>query len=210
VREVFDFSFTLNGDVSSANMTVEKRTRAFLALDLPSHIRQKIARIQKHLKQSLRRGIRWTHPDSVHLTLKFFGTISATQIATVSAVVSGIAAATPPLALQLGTPGAFPGLKRPRVIWLGIQGDAEPLLRLQQQLDANLLCCGFGKEKRPFRPHLTVGRAKTLATISGLDAFVAAAASEFTARELVLFKSELTPRGSIHTPLAIFPLAALK
>jgi 2'-5' RNA ligase len=195
-------------------MTDEPRVRTFLALDMPPPVRQKVAEIQRRLKRSLRGGIRWADPDSVHLTLKFFGTISAARIATISAVVSGIAAATPPLALQLGSPGAFPALKRPRVIWLGIEGDAEPLLRLQQQLDANLLCCGFGKEKRPFRPHLTVGRAKTLATISGLDAFVAAAdagvASEFTARELVLIKSELTPRRSIHTPLAIFPLAALK
>ena len=192
-------------------MTEEKRIRTFLALELPPVIREEIALLQRRLKQLLRGDIRWTKPDGMHLTLKFFGNISERQIAAVGEVVGGIAARTAPLTLQVASVGAFPSVKRPRVIWLGIEGDAEPLIRLQREIDEKLLGRGFEAEQRPFRPHLTLGRIGTPGGVAGLGELVeqgdAFAAGCFTARELTLVKSELTPQGAMYTVLARFPFA---
>jgi 2'-5' RNA ligase len=192
-------------------MTEQRRVRAFLALDLPREIRAKIEIIQGQLKPLLRGDIRWTNPDNVHLTIKFFGLISRPQIATIFEVVGGITARTKSPALQVGSVEVFPSTKRPRVIWLSIQGEVEPLTWLQREIDEKLLGCGFEAEERPFRPHLTLGRIKGFSGSAGLDDIVARgdafAAGSFAARELTLFKSELTPQGAIYTALAICPFA---
>lgn len=192
-------------------MTEEKHIRTFLALELPPVIRKKVEILQRRLKQLLRGDVRWTKPDGMHLTLKFFGNISERQIAAVGEGVRDITARTTPLTLQVGSVGAFPSAKRPRVIWLGIEGDAEPLIRLQREIDEKLLDRGFEAEQRPFRPHLTLGRVGTPGGVAGLDELVEqgdeVAAGCFTVRELTLLKSELTPRGAIYTALARFPFA---
>jgi 2'-5' RNA ligase len=178
-------------------------------LALPPEVKEEVAILQRRLKRFLQGDIRWVNPHGMHLTLKFFGGISGRQITVISEVVRGIAARAAPIDLQVSAVGAFPGVKRPRVIWLGIQGNVESLVRLQRDIDEKLLGCGFEAEERPFRPHLTLGRIKTPGTAPKLDAIVALGdefpAACFTARELTLLKSELTPQGAVHTALASFP-----
>lgn len=190
-------------------MTEEKSLRAFLALDPPPEIRKNIRIIQERLKKVLPGNIRWTNPEGMHLTLKFFGSISGADIARVSQAVSEITAEAAPLSLEVRTVGVFPHAKRPRVVWLGITGDVEPLARLQQKIDLKLLDCGFREEERPFRPHLTLGRIKSPGKTAGLEDSAARgedyAAGSFTANGLFLFKSDLTPQGAIYTELARFP-----
>ena len=56
--------------------------------------------------------------------------------------------------------GVFPGLRRPRVMWIGLGGETEALIQLQVALDTGLADLGFEKEKRPFKAHLTLARIK--------------------------------------------------
>jgi 2'-5' RNA ligase len=192
-------------------MPEETSLRAFLALDLPPEIRKEIGIIQGRLKKILQGDIRWTNPKGMHLTLKFFGSIFPGQVAAICGTVEPIVAQAMPLALEVKTLGAFPGTKRPRVIWLGIQGDVEPLVGLQREIDRKLFDCGFGAEERPFRPHLTLGRVRPSGKVAGLEDVAARendyASGSFTAGGLGLWKSDLTPRGAIYTELARFPFA---
>ena len=189
-------------------MTEEKATRAFLAIDLPEEIKVQIENIQDRLKAVVK-GVRWTRPEGIHLTLKFFGNISENDIANISGVVERNAVDVRPLTLNVSTIGTFPNPKRPRVVWLGISGTVERLSNLQKEIEEDLESIGFQKEKRAFRAHLTLGRIKLPKEVKGLSEIIqdeeSYDAGSFKACGLTLFKSDLTPKGAVYTKLAYFP-----
>lgn len=196
-------------------MTPEGTTgtiRAFLALDPPAEVRRRIADIQSGLKRTVQGKIGWVRPEGIHLTLKFFGNIGPQDVAAISEAVRGKTGAAAPLELAVRRIGVFPDLRRPRVIWLGTEGDVERLAALQQELDEAFAAIGITAEDRPFRAHLTLGRIKTASGLTGLAKAVAdgggAEAGSFRAAGLILFRSELHPTGARYTKLAEFPFGA--
>ncbi|MDO8722261.1 MAG: RNA 2',3'-cyclic phosphodiesterase [Syntrophales bacterium] len=190
-------------------MSEEKTIRSFLAIELPEEILHKIADIQMRLKKNLPGVISWVRPEGIHLTLKFFGNISGDDVVNISRVVENSVAPVKPLSLSIKDVGVFPDVVRPRVVWLGINGDVAPLSNLQKAMDRGFQEYGFKREERPFRPHLTLGRIKSSKGMSGLAAILEGggdySAGQFQAKELTLFQSDLTPRGAIYTKLAQFP-----
>lgn len=183
--------------------------RAFLAMDPPPEVLRRIADIQEVLKKTLRGSISWVRPEGIHLTLKFFGDIAAEDLQPISEVVSGQATGMRPLHLNIKGLGVFPGIRRPRILWLGVGGEVARLIALQRVLDQGFETCGIKKEERPFRAHLTLARIKSPQGLSGLDKVLeekeAESAGSFEAKGLILFKSDLTPKGAIYTVLADFP-----
>ena len=183
--------------------------RAFLAMDPPPEVLRRIADIQEVLKKTLRGSISWVRPEGLHLTLKFFGDMAAEDLQPISEVVSGQAAGTRPLHLNIKGLGVFPGIRRPRVLWLDVGGEVARLIALQGILDQGFETCGIKQEERPFRAHLTLARIKSPQGLSGLDKVLeekeAESAGPFEAKGLILFKSDLTPKGAIYTVLADFP-----
>ncbi|MDI9571169.1 MAG: RNA 2',3'-cyclic phosphodiesterase [Pseudomonadota bacterium] len=184
--------------------------RAFLAIALPPEVKANIGRIQERLKKSVPGDIRWVRPEGVHLTLKFFGEMTLPELERIKAAVAGPTAAAAPFVLEVRGLGAFPEVSRPRVIWLGLAGETAALMSLRGELERELARAGFPEEERPFRAHLTLGRVKIPKGVLGLARTVETetdmAAGRIPVEEIVLFKSELTPRGAIHTRLAAFPL----
>jgi len=189
-------------------MSENERVRTFLAIHPPEEVLRKIADIQGMLRKIIHGSIGWVRPQGIHLTLKFFGEIGREDIGEISEVVAGHAAATPALNLHVQGLGVFPGSRRPRVLWIGVGGEAERLIALQRVIDQELESRGFGKEERPFRGHLTLARIKSPQGLSGIEKMLAERGSEsagsFVAKVLTLFKSDLTPQGAIYTPLADF------
>jgi 2'-5' RNA ligase len=183
--------------------------RAFLAMDPPPEVLRRIADIQEVLKKTLRGSISWVRPEGIHLTLKFFGDMAADNLPPISEVVSRQAAGMRPLHLNIKGLGVFPGIRRPRVLWLGVGGEVARLIVLQKVLAQGFETCGIKKEERPFRAHLTLARIKSPQGLSGLDKVLeekeAESAGSFEAKGLILFKSDLTPKGAIYTVLADFP-----
>jgi 2'-5' RNA ligase len=190
-------------------MPDEETIRAFLALDPPPEVLRKIADIQGMLRMNIQGALKWVRPEGIHLTLKFFGAIAAKAVSAVSEVVAGQAAGARPFNLEAKGLGVFPDTRRPRVLWLGIGGEVERLSALQQAIDQGLEACGYPREQRPFRAHLTLARIKSPQGLGGPDGVLAAKGSEsagkFTATGLTLFKSDLTPKGAIYTVLNHFP-----
>jgi len=190
-------------------MPDEETIRAFLALDPPPEVLRKIADIQGMLRMNIQGALKWVRPEGIHLTLKFFGAIAAKAVSAVSEVVAGQAAGARPFNLEAKGLGVFPDTRRPRVLWLGIGGEVERLSALQQAIDQGLEACGYPREQRPFRAHLTLARIKSPQGLGGLDGVLTAKGSEsagkFTATGLTLFKSDLTPKGAIYTVLNHFP-----
>lgn len=184
--------------------------RAFIAVELPEDVLTTLGRIQDHFKK-YRLNFRWVRPENIHLTLKFLGNVQTKDIQKVERVLSELTPAHAVFELRGAGIGVFPNLKNPRVLWAGVGGAAESLRSLQKTIEDRLEDQGFARENRPFKGHLTLGRAKggcdTRRVMEAMAACEAFAAPAFTVRRLTFFKSDLQKGGPVYTRLAIAPLA---
>ena len=174
--------------------------RTFIAVELPDEIRKALANLQRELK-SRTNNARWVAPESIHVTLKFIGEIREERLEDVDNAVTGLT--WKPFTIAVKGVGFFPGTRSPRVFWAGME--APTMEGLTEQLDARMERFGFEKEKRAFRPHITLARAKNTRIESSL---VAAAAQyeerdfgSFTVDRMFLLKSTLRPGGALHEKL---------
>ena len=185
--------------------------RSFIAIDFPEETRKALEDIQKELKQC-GAGVRWVKPSSIHLTLKFLGNIHPTQVEDIALAVPQEVRDEPPITLRAAGLGAFPSRRKPRVIWIGMEGEVQRLTRIQARVENALEPLGFVREKRPFRPHLTIGRVKDRRKLQALiDAMAELKIPEFDSfdvTEIILYKSDLRPTGAIYTKLHRMSLAA--
>jgi RNA 2',3'-cyclic 3'-phosphodiesterase len=196
-------------------MSTPQYIRAFVAVELSDELKSVLAQAQLRLKKSQVSYIgRWVAPDSVHLTLKFLGDVTPSRVEVVTQALHEACAPAKPFQIALSGLGCFPSRQRPRVVWIGVTGDLEPLQALQRSVETALQSLGFVAERRPFQPHLTLARIKDGAGTSEraelmtwMDAIQIAPSAPMAVRELDLIRSELRPSGAVYTRLASFPLA---
>jgi RNA 2',3'-cyclic 3'-phosphodiesterase len=178
--------------------------RSFLAAELPEPILRKIGEVQGGLRSS-RADVRWTNPEKIHLTLKFFGDIEESRIDPIFKSIEEPVRNTLPFSLKVRGVGAFPHLKNPRVIWIGLVDDREVLTSLQKQIETQLQKIGFQPEDRPFHPHLTLGRMTSSRgkgdLVGRMEKLREEEFGDFQVERVVLFKSDLRPSGPIYTSL---------
>jgi RNA 2',3'-cyclic 3'-phosphodiesterase len=178
--------------------------RTFIAIELPEKIIYAIRKVQEEIK-SYGLKIRWVHPDNIHLTLKFLGDIKEADTEKVAKAVSESVTGYPPMSLAVKGIGVFPGIKNPRVLWLGISKQLDLLTALQRTLDEKLEAMGFPKEKRPFRGHLTLGRIKSIIDPKTLHdvlkEFIRFESESFFADRIIVYKSDLKSSGPVYTKL---------
>ncbi|MGD8433531.1 MAG: RNA 2',3'-cyclic phosphodiesterase, partial [Syntrophobacterales bacterium] len=111
--------------------------RSFIAIDLPEAIRQTLGAVQENLKQSSA-AVRWVKPTSIHLTLRFLGNIHSDQVDDIALAVAQEIRDYPPITLRPAGLGAFPNLKKPRVIWVGMEGEVQRLKEIQARIEKAL------------------------------------------------------------------------
>ena len=178
--------------------------RVFIALELPPVIKEEAAAVQRELMKS-EAHVGWVRTEGMHLTLKFLGEISESQLSEIEKALESAAGGTGSVKFTVRGLGVFPNPKNPRVVWLGIQPEDDRLLRLQERIDRALAPLGFPPEKRDFRPHLTLGRVKSSRDMDGLMKAMAVHhhfwAGECTLGELYLIQSELKREGAVYTRL---------
>jgi len=182
--------------------------RAFIAIDLPEEIRQHLSRVSHKLQQQLQSyPIRWVPPKNIHLTLKFLGDVSDHNLHMLTHLLAGEVESHRPFEFGVGTLGAFPDLRRPRVIWVGIEAPDE-LVALQRGIDHAMAKLGYTTERRPFQPHLTLGRVSRNATgaevrdISHvLQKTTVGFLGSTRVTEVHLYRSDLRPHGAVYTRL---------
>jgi len=185
--------------------------RLFIALNLPKKDRASIYRAARPLREE-DMPVRWLHADHFHVTLKFLGEVRREQVAGVEEAMSRVASETKAFSTTLGGFGAFPTIRRPRVIWLGV--GASPELRcLKQDLEWALGDVGFDAETRAFHPHVTLGRANDrngAGAFRGLDEQMAALKfkGKVKVHTLDLMRSHVSREGSTYTVLSSAKLAS--
>jgi len=186
--------------------------RSFIAIELPDTIIALLNDLQQELK-SLRLNVRWVRPENIHLTLKFLGDINPGDIECIDGAMADAAAEFAPFTLSVCGLGVFPGMKRPRVVWVGLGAEIQALLDLQQNLEARLAAVGFPKEKRWFKAHLTLGRIRQAvnpAKISqAIQNYSDLGNQKFAADRIILFKSDLKPSGAEYLQLKQVKLSGM-
>ncbi|MFQ6617517.1 MAG: RNA 2',3'-cyclic phosphodiesterase [Fidelibacterota bacterium] len=177
--------------------------RSFIAVEVPENIRNDISKLVSKLKD-LDLAIRWVPVDNIHLTLKFLGDVEEKVISEISWILERVSKRYSPFNLYIEGAGVFPGFRAPRVIWFGVRMEDSTLLDLVRDLENELALLGFKKEKRPFSPHLTLGRVKQPGGMERLKPAIQGLevpSTQFLVKEVLLMKSTLTPKGSIYSTL---------
>lgn len=183
--------------------------RLFVALNLKDDERKKLYKAAAPLRKS-GMPVRWVDPGSLHVTLKFLGEVRPQNVDAVMQAVAAVAAKAVPHDIKLGGFGAFPTIRRPRIIWAG--AEAKPELRsLKHDLEWELAALGFERELRAFQPHITLGRAddeseagnfRDLETLIGEIKYK----SRIPVRQVELMSSKLTPEGAEYEVLGSAPV----
>ena len=174
--------------------------RVFIAIDLPDQIRTRIAELEHDLKP-VTTSARWVAAESIHVTLKFIGEIPEQRLPSVDSALFGLS--WKPFTVTVRGIGFFPGNRSPRVFWAGLE--AAPMEGLAQEIDVRMEQLGFEKEKRAFRPHLTLARAREMrihnSLVAAAEKYASANFGSFTVDRFYLFQSTLKPTGAIYSKL---------
>jgi len=185
--------------------------RLFLAIELPELSRHHFAVALDNLRRPWT-NIRWVNAANLHLTLKFLGEVEDRAVAPLSDAIHQALRSPEPLQLQPDHAELLPPRGRLRVVAAGISGEVEPLRMLVDQIETACTGCGFRREHRPFRPHITLGRTRVPvpsssrgALANDLQAYLPA--PSFTVTSFSLIESHLGAGGSRYVRLADFPLA---
>ncbi len=189
--------------------------RLFVALEPPEPVRRRIAAAAERIRREAGAAageVRWVPDQNVHLTVQFLGAVPEERVEAVADAIAAAADASRPISLEVKGAGGFPNSRRPRVIWLGLEGEVQTLAALAADLGKRLAPLGFPPEARPFSAHLTLGRARDQRGAPGLGGALAAAAQDegvaWRATELVLFESHLSPKGPRYEPVRRAPFGA--
>lgn len=178
--------------------------RSFLAIELPRTVVKEIQEVQNDLRAS-EADVRWVNPAQIHLTLKFFGNIEESQVEPIVTSLEEPARETPSFLVNVRGVGAFPHLKNPRVIWMGVVDEEDVLCPFQKRLEESMEPLGFRPEARRFHPHLTLGRVRSARgrdnLVNRIQQYREKKFGAFKAEKVLLFKSELKPSGAVYTIL---------
>lgn len=176
--------------------------RIFIAIDLSEEARSLAAEYIQDLRDAFPRlRVGWERPEKLHLTLKFLGDISDAQLEGVENAVAAAAHESPHFRLRLEATGVFPSARKARILWLGLTERDNTLREIFNRLEEELETIGFPKDPRKFSPHLTIARLREPASSKRLvDLHLTSHFEpvEFEVRELVVYESVLSPKGSVY------------
>jgi 2'-5' RNA ligase len=186
--------------------------RLFVAVNIPENLKKSISKLVERVRVD-NDFIRWIPPGNVHITLKFLGEVAPSLLAEIEEVLESTTSRYPSFHLTVEGAGAFPHMRKPRVVWLGIRG-GEILHSIHSDLNRDLARLGFEMESRPFRPHLTIGRARSSRSGKGMrlesieDRFVDVRVEvvRFQVTSVELMESFLEPTGAVYRERISAPL----
>ena len=182
--------------------------RTFCAVELSDEVR---ARLQEHIarlrKEFLDAAASWSRVENIHLTLKFFGNVEIDRVPQISAAATRTTEQLSKFQIEVGNTGVFPRPSRAQVLWIGVNDPSGKLSALQKQFDEDCASTGFAKEDRAYHPHLTIARLRKperrLADTHLQMKFEPLAVG---INDLIVFRSELSNKGSRYTAISHHPL----
>jgi 2'-5' RNA ligase len=193
-----------------------EKLRLFIAISIPEPVRDQIIRVQQELQPLVPRDMaRWARSDQFHLTLRFLGDVPADGVEDLKKSAGAVCRNVRPLSLRAEGVGFFPNPRSPRVIWVGINDREGRLVDLQKQIETAVGPFSPEPGKKNFTGHATLGRLKNPRPADTRDLAARAQSlekrllGEWTAHEIEIIRSELSPAGARYTSLAVFRLGAV-
>jgi 2'-5' RNA ligase len=185
--------------------------RSFLAFELPPEIKMVVTGVFEDSRRSSL-DVRWVRPEGIHLTVVFMGNIKTEDLEAMGNEIGRVCSDFSPFQIALKGIGCFPNSRNPRVVWLGLVGDVERMSSFRDRLQKQLLPFGIQEEKRPLKPHLTLGRFKKALRDEGslrklMEKHKDLTSPVCTLDEFMLFKSDLNPGGAVYTKMLSWPLS---
>ncbi len=187
--------------------------RLFVGIPLPDAAAGELAALVRRIQSAIvnTAALRWTTPDSWHITLQFLGSATAEQLDCLKSRLAETR--TPAVLVKLSELGCF---DRAGVLFVDVSVTPQ-LAALQRSVVASTGSCGFVADTRPFHPHITLarrsGNIRTRGPGSDMRALVSGAKraptlTPFTAREIVLFESRLGSDRAHYQALLRVPLGS--
>jgi len=182
--------------------------RAFIAIDLSADIQLRLDKVVHDYKIQLANiPIRWVPASNIHLTLKFLGDVSLSNLNILTDMIQTEISSHHQFDISVGGSGAYPNLRQPRIIWVGVEAPPE-LIAIQNGIESTTGRLGYTREERAFSPHLTLGRVSRNATAQDIKAiskaieatkvgFLGATCVE----KIYLYRSDLQPTGAVYTQI---------
>ena len=177
--------------------------RAFVAVFPPLDLREALARAARELP--VVGDVRWVKPENVHITLKFLGEVGEEDLARVAEALGPVSERHSPFEALVSGFGAFPSVGRARILWAGIGEGADRLGALARDVEGSLEPLGFARETRPYKPHLTLGRARGRPVSLGAGA--PHPGIRFPVRRMDLVESVLGGAGAAYSTAAAYALS---
>ncbi len=194
---------------------MDEQWRLFAAIELPEPVRERIGQEIERLRR-LGWQAKWVSPQGSHLTVKFYGSVPLPALPRLQEALRAELARMSAFSIETAGAGVFPHLARPRVLWLGVDGELEALASLHQRVEGVSLELGFPAEERPFHPHLTLARFRPedLPSLRGLsrqlERLAALPPLPIPVQALTLYRSELRRTGAVYTVVDRFELEAVR
>ena len=183
----------------------------FCAVELPEVIRTQIEKHTERLRVAAPESQpSWSRVNNIHLTLKFFGNVEVSRVNLLTDALSRAVDRVSQFRVSIAGTGAFPNTRQPRVLWIGVNDSSGQLKQLHESIDGECAKKGFEKESRAYRPHLTLARIRKPQSASALaeaNQDFGFEAIEMRVGEVLLFRSELSSKGSRYTVVSRHKLA---
>ncbi len=188
--------------------------RCFLAIRYPPEVLQRIETYQQTIRPFFPdRSVGWTTRGNLHLTLKFYGEVSLNQVERMKEIIQNSVKEYPAFSFHAQDSGVFPNPERARILWIGATPGSQ-LIDLARRVDSLSREINVEQEKKPFSPHLTIGRIRDGFSKSVIDpaikTYLAHPAGDLGCvfvDQIVLIRSELLPSGAKYSPIQEFSLS---
>jgi 2'-5' RNA ligase len=184
--------------------------RTFIAVEITPGVRSRARQLIDRFRAT-GANVKWVEPENLHLTLSFLGEVDVLEIPEICSTVTAAVGDYEPFDIEVRGVGAFPDIKRPRTVWMGVVEGAEEMVALHSSLEKGLAKLGYRAENRRFRPHITLGRFRHSPQGIGELGELIQQNQDYLAdtvgvSEVVVFSSRLDRGGPEYEPLGTIEL----
>ena len=186
----------------------EKLIRTFIAIDTPETVSE-VALLLKSSVKANQKAVKWVRKENIHITLRFIGPTAPGEVDKINRLLREISGQNSDLSLTVSGTGCFPKKERPRILWLGVNGDVAELKLLVEMITSEMDQLGYPQEEHNYSSHITIGRIRYPQKVTpDITDFLTAQYEPvlWNVPKIILYQSELLQSGALYSILGTHSL----
>ena len=186
----------------------EKLIRTFIAIDTPETVSE-VALLLKSSVKANQKAVKWVRKENIHITLRFIGPTAPGEVVKINRLLREISGQNSDLSLTVSGTGCFPKKERPRILWLGVNGDVAELKLLVEMITSEMDQLGYPQEEHNYSSHITIGRIRYPQKVTpDITDFLTAQYEPvlWNVPKIILYQSELLQSGALYSILGTHSL----